>query len=635
MSRVLILPSPACRLLALVAAAIAAALLPLAADVRTAARAGASGPAGGYWLVASDGGIFSFGDARFFGSTGDVRLNRPIVGMAPTSSGSGYWLVASDGGIFTFGDARFFGSTGDVRLNRPIVGMAPTSSGSGYWLVASDGGVFSFGDARFFGSTGDIALNQPITAMVPTPSGAGYWLVASDGGVFSFGDAGFHGSAAGLGTARTIVAMAATPTGKGYWQASAAGEVLAFGDAAALGSTGPLNVPIVGMSATPTGAGYWLVARDGGIFSFGDAGFFGSTGAIRLNQPIVGLGHGAAVAPAGGGSPAPGSGTGNTGGTGPVPGATTTTTAPPATGPGPASAGPHPADPDGSPPEAIPVPMKSPYGGPSHLDIPATPNDCGFPAMPQRTDLPDDTDYIGEASGMIASRRHPGVHWVVRDSGHTAAVNAVRIDADGMAVSREILVDGALNGDWEEINYTIGPDGQARLWVVDNGGKIGNRKIYEILEPDPDTATSVAVENEYPWKYPDGSYNTEASFMVRGYLIVVTKTTPHARMYRFDTLRPGVTNEPTYLGQLGNSKDVSVVRQSPDGKYLVTASHELVHLYRSTDGSGSLQSFGGRLPDCEMRAFPDDHVEAGEFSANREMLFLDEVKKVFRLPLAP
>ena len=61
--------------------------------------------AGGYWLVASDGGIFSFGDAQFYGSTGAIHLNQPIVGMAPTPDGRGYWLVASDGGIFAFGDA--------------------------------------------------------------------------------------------------------------------------------------------------------------------------------------------------------------------------------------------------------------------------------------------------------------------------------------------------------------------------------------------------------------------------------------------------------------------------------------------------------------------------------------------------
>ena len=43
--------------------------------------------------------------------------------MAATPAGRGYWLVASDGGIFSYGDAQFYGSTGAIRLNAPIVGM--------------------------------------------------------------------------------------------------------------------------------------------------------------------------------------------------------------------------------------------------------------------------------------------------------------------------------------------------------------------------------------------------------------------------------------------------------------------------------------------------------------------------------
>ena len=72
--------------------------------------------------------------------------------MARTPDGKGYWLVASDGGIFTFGDARFYGSTGNVRLAQPIVGMVRTGDGKGYWLVGRDGGIFTFGDAHFAGS---------------------------------------------------------------------------------------------------------------------------------------------------------------------------------------------------------------------------------------------------------------------------------------------------------------------------------------------------------------------------------------------------------------------------------------------------------------------------------------------------
>jgi hypothetical protein len=72
--------------------------------------------------------------------------------MAKTPDGRGYWLTASDGGIFAFGDAPFRGSTGSVALQAPIVSMTPSST-AGYWLAASDGGIFSFG-VPFHGSMG-------------------------------------------------------------------------------------------------------------------------------------------------------------------------------------------------------------------------------------------------------------------------------------------------------------------------------------------------------------------------------------------------------------------------------------------------------------------------------------------------
>ena len=74
--------------------------------------------------------------------------------MAATSDGGGYWLVASDGGVFNYGDASFQGSMGGSPLVSPVVGIAATTDGNGYWLVARDGGVFNCGDAGFFGSMG-------------------------------------------------------------------------------------------------------------------------------------------------------------------------------------------------------------------------------------------------------------------------------------------------------------------------------------------------------------------------------------------------------------------------------------------------------------------------------------------------
>ena len=241
--------------------------------------------AAAYRLVASDGGLFSFG-APFHGSLGGVRLNQPIVGAESTPSGGGYWMVASDGGVFSFGDALFRGSTGNIRLNKPIVGMAATPSGAGYWLVASDGGIFSFGDATYFGSLGGLTLNKPIVAMAAHPSGQGYLLFASDGGVFAFGVSGFRGSLGHLTLNSPIVGAAPTVSGAGYWMVARDGGTFAFGDAGFLGSV-PNASNIAGLLTTPSGLGYWLYGSDGAVYAFGNAPYRGSTSSIRLNKPIV------------------------------------------------------------------------------------------------------------------------------------------------------------------------------------------------------------------------------------------------------------------------------------------------------------------------------------------------------------
>jgi len=251
-----------------------------------------SAPVSAYWVVASDGGVFSFGGAPFYGSTGNIVLNKPMVAMAPTSpvDSGGYREVASDGGIFAYGDAGFYGSTGNLILNKPVVGMAPTGDGRGYWLVASDGGLFAFGDAGFYGSMGGKALNKPVVAMAPTKDGLGYWLIASDGGVFAFGDAGFYGSTGNLSLVKPIVGAAPTGDGGGYWMVASDGGIFAFGDAGFYGSLGgvPQSRPIVSMAATADGGGYWFTNSNGAVTAFGDAVYWGSTPQV-LSKPVVGM----------------------------------------------------------------------------------------------------------------------------------------------------------------------------------------------------------------------------------------------------------------------------------------------------------------------------------------------------------
>ncbi len=124
-----------------------------------------------------------------------IASNQPPVAFFATQSGKGYYVVAADGGVFSFGDAEFHGSLGAKKLNAPIVDGALSQGGAGYYLVAADGGVFTFGDAQFYGSAANLKLVSPISDITLTP--AGYLLLAAgDGGVFAFGDAEYLGKTA-------------------------------------------------------------------------------------------------------------------------------------------------------------------------------------------------------------------------------------------------------------------------------------------------------------------------------------------------------------------------------------------------------------------------------------------------------
>jgi hypothetical protein len=269
----------------------ASATTATAAGGYSSGRLMAADPLGGYWTVNWLGVISAHGTAPTFGSPAQsgITLTKPIVGMASTPDGQGYWLVGSDGGVFAYGDAQFYGSTGAIHLNQPIVGLAATPDGLGYWLVASDGGIFTFGDAQFYGSTGAIHLNQPIVGLAATPDGLGYWLVASDGGIFTFGDAPFYGSTGAIHLNQPIVGLAATPDGLGYWLVASDGGIFTYGDAAFYGSMSAVDVNVLGMIISPSTAGYTLVQLNGAASTFSPSSVASESSSLAsyTTQPTV------------------------------------------------------------------------------------------------------------------------------------------------------------------------------------------------------------------------------------------------------------------------------------------------------------------------------------------------------------
>jgi hypothetical protein len=237
---------------------------------------GAPAGSNGYWMVSSNGTVYSFGSAKSFGSV--TNLSGKVIGMASTPNGGGYWIATNSGNIYAFGNATNYvgvsrygvtGLTGSRPLNAPIVGIAALPNGNGLYLVAADGGVFNFGSAHLYGSTyslgltgltGSRPLNAPIVGIAVDPQGTGYLLIAADGGVFNLGSAQFHGSTYSDGI-----------TG--------------------LSGLHPLNAPIVGGAFAPTvngKQGYYLFAADGGVFNFGSAPYEGSDASVKLAMPIVG-----------------------------------------------------------------------------------------------------------------------------------------------------------------------------------------------------------------------------------------------------------------------------------------------------------------------------------------------------------
>lgn len=281
------------------------------ANGNSAQAASVSSPLTGYYLAASDGGVFAFGDARFYGSMAGMRLNKPVVDIERTLGGKGYWLSSGDGGVFAFGDASFYGSMAGQPLSTPIVAIASTPTSEGYWLLTADGQVFAFGDAEPFlsplkGLSGpvvdlDLTFIGPILHGVSSVQSAGYdrhtWgaLVVNSAGssLIPSGEAESEARHALGSLVAPIVAVAAPDFGN-FQLAAADGGVFTFGVRNKFhGSMAgkPLNAPVVDVvaSSAPEGTGYLLAAADGGVFAFGNAPFLGSMAGKPLNAPIVGM----------------------------------------------------------------------------------------------------------------------------------------------------------------------------------------------------------------------------------------------------------------------------------------------------------------------------------------------------------
>ena len=139
---------------------------------------------------------------------------------------------------------------------------------------------------------------------------------------------------------------------------------------------------------------------------------------------------------------------------------------------------------------------------------------------------------ITESSGLIASRRFPGVVWTHNDSGFPAFLFA--IDEQGAHLG-SFEVKGARLIDWEAITF----DEEGHLYLADigtNGLARSHSAIHRIEEPNPhDRSGPATILKTWYLRFPGERDDCESFFIADGYGYVIRKIPVGGLvpMYRF------------------------------------------------------------------------------------------------------
>lgn len=274
---------------------------------------------------------------------------------------------------------------------------------------------------------------------------------------------------------------------------------------------------------------------------------------------------------------------------------------------------------------------------------------------------------VSEMSGLVASRRFPGVFWTHNDSGDSARIFAIdksgnvlmppflassfRIGPEGGSDKRPLWpglrVDGATNYDWED----IATDGDS-LYIADMGNNGNARRdlaVYQLAEPNPKAVESAHVLRRIPVAYPDQKgfpdpenwqFDCEAVFLYQGKLHFLTKHRAPGKigipqngtkLYRLDSERTDRVNILTQLDSLADLGGwITGADVSPDGKTLAVLCHAPI----SSVWLFELPRSGGRLlqgPVKRMLLSGTGQCEAIAFDTDSAILVTNEQRQVFRL----
>src|SRR4051812_5338063 len=220
---------------------------------------------------------------------------------------------------------------------------------------------------------------------------------------------------------------------------------------------------------------------------------------------------------------------------------------------------------------------------------------------------------INESSGVVASRRSPGLFWTHNDSGDGPFVYAFDRAGRSRGTWR---VEGAQAIDWEDIAAGPGPArGESYLYAGDIGDNGREREFIVVYRfPEPEVISDFAGANGGPThstqeaeairlKYPDGAHNAEALAVhpTTGDLYVITKATAEAGVYKLAApFDPKVVNTlskvatlrgPDFFGTLVTGADIA-----PDGRRVALCDYAQGYELKLPEGSKDFDEVWKQMP---------------------------------------
>lgn len=250
--------------------------------------------------------------------------------------------------------------------------------------------------------------------------------------------------------------------------------------------------------------------------------------------------------------------------------------------------------------------------------------------LPQ--ELPSNVEKIGsiqdpritESSGVVASRRHPGVFWTHNDGNKPGSYMLFAMDRSGKSLGN-FRVTGSTLHDWEDIAI----DNDGHLYVGDIGNNDARRftiAVHEINEPDLRTSgTTVEIKRSWTLQFAKMPFDCESLFVWDGFGYVISKVfdDQKAEIYRFpltNSVKPITLEKVT---ELKIESPVTGADISADGKLLGLVARSGAYVYKVNGDIGRT----AKIKFTHTR-FKHEHVEGCCFVPDG-LLATAETREIF------